>query len=172
MTGAFAAKIALASSTATTDIGNVTATGGSGTLTLNASTGILTGSFTSHTNGQVVSFPSGLVSIANANTNTFTGFYNGTTLFNSATGSPANTLAMIIDGTGKITAILGVNITGETNNDGVATGNIVSTTGAVTVGQATGTFKLKSGVLSGTLAGGTTSQNQPLTLVITLNANT
>ena len=176
-TNSLGGQVTFVSNTATSDTGSFSfvasgsTDGGSvGNLTLNVITGTLTGSITGKTNGDTITFTPGLVSTAGKNS--FAGFYNGTTILNGAAGTPANTISMIIDGNGNITALLVDNVPAQSGSGGIGLGTVASSTGAATVAQSSGTLTLKDGVLSGTLTGGTTAQNQPLTLVVTLDANT
>jgi len=164
-------QITPASSTASTDTGSVTVTASGGTATGNLTlmAGTLSGSVTDKTNGLTINFTSGLVSTQN--TNSFAGFYNGIFTVNGVPGTPADTCAMIIDGSGAITAFITDNVTNDLVTVAISVGTITSKTGTTTLGASMGTLTLANGVLSGPLT--RTSTGQPsTTFLYTLNANT
>jgi hypothetical protein len=114
--------------------------------------------------------------VSTANANLFAGFYNGTYTVNGAAGTPSNTAALIIDGNGKITGLFADSIAGQSGNDGIGLGTIVSSTGATTIGQSTGTLRFTYEVLGGTttqfLSGTLVNSSNAETMVLALNVST
>jgi hypothetical protein len=163
-------QITFTSMTTTSDTGLVTVTDAAGTLTgtFTLSSGVLSGTVATVANGLIVHYNSGLASIANGNS--FAGWYNGTFTQNGTSGSPANSLSLIIDPNGNITALSTNNIVGNAGTN-TFTGTIVSVTGVTDFpslggGSSTGTLTLSGNKLTGSV------NNPGLTNLIAVNLTT
>jgi len=178
-TGLINGQVSLNSGSSTSGSISIT-TGGSSDVysgTVALSGGVLSVTLTD-TENHTISFASGLGAITSGS-NPFAGFYNGVFTYDgsSSTQSPANTLALIIDGSGNAFGYAVNNTTspasttvqlGSISSTGSATGTLSLNGQNQTSGAASGTLTLTSGVLSGTIS---TSTTPTTTFGITVTAN-